>query len=78
MSLSPEQKQELAEFFGKISHQLRSPLMSIQGYADLILLAPAEDISPELRSFAESIKENCKLMQDTITEIKDHELLRRE
>ncbi len=71
MSLTPEQESELKEFLGRLGHELRAPLTSIQGYADIMLLSDPETVSPDILEMAEYIKDNCGHILTIIEEIKN-------
>jgi signal transduction histidine kinase len=70
MSLSPEQTQELKTFLRTLSHELRDPLTSIQGYAEAILLSTSDQEDQEIQEFAQSIVTNSRKMLGLIDQIK--------
>lgn len=48
------------EFFGMVSHEMRTPLTSIIGYAELLADVEAENLSEQGRSFVEVIERNAR------------------
>jgi signal transduction histidine kinase len=75
MSLTPEQEQELKEFLGKLTHGLRSPLASIVGYSELILMDEEANLSADVRQDVEAINMNCNIMQEIIEKIQEYQHL---
>ena len=72
MSLTPEQTQELKTFLRTLSHELRDPLTSIQGYAEAILLSTDHQEDQEIQEFAKSIISNSRKMLGVIDQIKTY------
>jgi signal transduction histidine kinase len=70
MSLTPEQIKELKAFLRTLSHELRDPLTSIQGYAEAILLSTDHQGDQEIQEFAQSILSNSRKMLALIDQIK--------
>lgn len=70
MALSPEQTQDLKSFLRTLSHDLRDPLTSIQGYAEAILLSPDPKSDQDIQDYAQSIITNSRRMLDLIEQIK--------
>jgi signal transduction histidine kinase len=70
MALTPQQAQELKEFLRTLSHELREPLTSIQGYADGILLSLEDCRDEEIQEFAQAIQANSRKMLALIDQIK--------
>jgi signal transduction histidine kinase len=70
MALTPEQAQELKIFLRMLSHELRDPLTSIQGYAEAILLSLDGNREQEIQEFAQAIKANSREMLALIDQIK--------
>jgi signal transduction histidine kinase len=70
MSLTPEQTEELKAFLRTLSHELRDPLTSIQGYAEAILLSTEDQQDQEIQEFAQSIIANSRKMLALIDKIK--------
>jgi len=53
------------EFLSRISHEIRSPLVSIQGYSEL-LKSQSNDFSPEFQGIFQSIENNSKRLYRTV------------
>lgn len=70
MSLTPEQTLELKTFLRTLSHELRDPLASIQGYAEAILLNTSDQNDQEIQEYSQSIIANSRKMLDLIDQIK--------
>jgi signal transduction histidine kinase len=70
MSISPEQEIEILAFLQNLSHELRSPLASILGYAELILLSE-EELSEEIQANTQAILNNGNRLQEIIDQIQD-------
>ena len=70
MSLTPEQTEELKVFLRTLSHELRDPLTSIQGYAEAILLSTNDQNDKEIQEYAQSIIANSRKMLGMIDQIK--------
>jgi len=71
MSISPEQETEILAFLRNLSHELRSPLASVLGYAELILMSE-DEISEEVKSHAQAIYNNGNKLQELIDQIQDY------
>ncbi len=71
MSIPPEQEIEILVFLRNLSHELRSPLASILGYAELILLSE-EELSEEIKTNAQAIYNNGNKLQEIIDKIQDY------
>jgi signal transduction histidine kinase len=74
MPISPEQEIEIIAFLQNLSHELRSPLASILGYAELILL-DEEELSEEIIENAQAIYNNGNKLQEIIDQIQDYRKL---
>ena len=70
MSISPEQEIEIIAFLRNLSHELRSPLASILGYAELILLSE-EELPEEIKADAQAIYNNGNKLQELIDQIQE-------
>lgn len=53
------------EFLSRISHEIRSPLVSIQGYSEL-LKSQSDEFSPEYQNIFQSIENNSKRLYRTV------------
>ena len=49
MPLTQDQERELKEFLRKLTHELRSPLASIVGYSELILMDEEVELPREIK-----------------------------
>lgn len=62
---------ELEAFSYSISHDMRAPLRSMQGYADILMQESLENLSPECRTYLERITNAAgrmdRLIQDVLT-----------
>jgi PAS domain S-box-containing protein len=58
-----------SEFLQRISHELKTPLISIKGYSDLILNNYADDIDIDMASMVHEIKKGCKRLENLITQL---------
>ena len=74
MPISPEQEIEILAFLNNLSHELRSPLASILGYAELILLSE-EELSEEITDNTQAILNNGNRLQEIIDKIQDYRKL---
>jgi signal transduction histidine kinase len=54
------------EFLSRISHEIRSPLVAIQGYSELIKNELEGEFSPEFRQIFQSIENNSKRLYRTV------------
>jgi PAS domain S-box-containing protein len=57
------------EFFGLVSHDLRTPLTSIKGYTELLLDSGPEDLSGEARKFVETIERNTERLERLVGDL---------
>ncbi len=57
--------EQLKRFFSNASHELKTPLTSIQGYTESIYL----DITPDVKGSCEVVLKQCDLMQRLIEEL---------
>lgn len=60
---------ELESFSYSISHDLRSPLRSINGYMTLIAEEPENTLTPTSYNYMEQIKESTRRMSDLINDL---------
>ena len=62
-----EESQKLkADFLARISHEIRSPLVAIQGYSELIMSDYMDNYSSELKRIFASIDKNSKRLYRTV------------
>ncbi len=54
------------EFLSRISHEIRSPLVAIQGYSELIKSELEGEFSPEFKQIFQSIENNSKRLYRTV------------
>lgn len=59
------------EFIGFISHELKSPLTVIKGYADIMRKGMAGDINEEQQDYLTTIAHNVRRMSSFITDLAD-------
>ncbi|MFX1256625.1 MAG: PAS domain S-box protein [Promethearchaeota archaeon] len=57
------------ELMRRTSHELKTPLISIKGFADLLLKIHSEKFDDEIISIIEEIKEGCVRLESLISEI---------
>jgi len=60
------------EFLSIVTHDLKTPLTSLSGYADLILSGIAGEITKEQRSYIEIIKKQSSSLEEMIDTILDY------
>lgn len=72
MSTNPKDIQELKTFLQTLSHGLRDPLTSIQGYADAVLFRTDAQKDREIQEYAKAIISNSRKMLEIIDQIKLH------
>ncbi|MFX1569998.1 MAG: PAS domain S-box protein [Promethearchaeota archaeon] len=58
-----------SEFLRRASHELKTPLVSIKGFADLILTKYSEDLSPKIVSNLIEIGKGCERLQAIINNL---------
>ena len=60
-----------SEFVSMVSHEMRTPLTSIQGYVYLLLEGASGDLLEEQRRFLTIVNENCGRLLVLITDLLD-------
>ncbi len=55
-----------SEFLRRASHELKTPLVSIKGFSELILSKYSEDLNPDIISNLEEINKGCERLQNII------------
>jgi len=58
-----------SEFLRRASHELKTPLVSIKGFTDLILSGYSEDLNPQIVSNLEEINKGCERLQIIINDL---------
>jgi PAS domain S-box-containing protein len=57
------------EFFALVSHDLRTPLTSVKGYADLLLTGDGGDLTDQQRLFVEAIARNSSRLERLVGDL---------
>jgi len=58
-----------SEFLNRISHELKTPLISIKGFSDLILALHKDQINPDVISKLNEINHGCERLQNIINNL---------
>ena len=58
-----------SEFLRRASHELKTPLVSIKGFSDLILSKYSEELKPNIISNLEEINKGCERLQSIINNL---------
>lgn len=58
-----------SEFLRRASHELKTPLVSVKGFSELILSKYSEDLNPNMISNLEEIIEGCERLQGIINNL---------
>ncbi len=58
-----------SEFLRRASHELKTPLISIKGYSDLILSLHADQLDPVIISKVKEIHDGCERLQNIINNL---------
>ena len=58
-----------SEFLRRASHELKTPLVSVKGFSELILSKYSEDLNPNMISNLEEINKGCERLQDIINNL---------
>ncbi len=64
-----EKNREMESFLYSISHDLKSPVISIHGFSAALLKEHAEKLGEEARFYIERIKKNAELMERLISDL---------
>jgi signal transduction histidine kinase len=60
-----------SEFVSMVSHELKTPMTSVQGYTDLILSGVTGEINPKQREYLQTITSNIRRMGTLIQDLTD-------
>jgi signal transduction histidine kinase len=60
-----------SEFMGFVAHELKNPLTSIKGYAELMTQAVAPNVNEQQRNFWQVVNSNANRMQTIIDDLRD-------
>lgn len=63
--------QEQAEFISTAVHELRVPMTSIRGYADMLNTPAMGELSDMQKQFLQTIRTNAKRMETLLTDVSD-------
>ncbi len=69
-------RRETAEFISTAAHELRIPLTSVRGYADMLAQGMLGDLNEQQRQFVETIRANARRMERLIADVNDLSKLR--
>ncbi|MFX1437724.1 MAG: PAS domain S-box protein [Promethearchaeota archaeon] len=58
-----------SEFLRRASHELKTPLVSIKGFSELILSKYSEDLNQNIISYLEEINKGCERLQSIINNL---------
>ncbi len=58
-----------SEFLRRASHELKTPLISIKGFSDLILTLYREELNPDIISKLGEINQGCERLQNIINDL---------
>lgn len=62
---------ETSRFVSEVSHEIKTPMTSIKGYADLLLMTAAADLKPAQLEFLQVIRENIGQMAKLVSDLTD-------
>ena len=60
-----------SEFISVVSHELKNPMTSIRGYADLLTSGVVGEMSPQQENFIQTISSNVGRMQTLVSDLTD-------
>ena len=63
--------QAKTEFVSFVAHELRTPMTSIRGYAEMLLKGMFGELSPQQEQFIQTISSNVKRMQIQVSDLQD-------
>ncbi len=66
-----ERTQELRNFFSIVNHEMRAPITSIIGYADLLLAMPRDELVEQAPPFLRTIRTNGEQLLRLVNDILD-------
>ncbi|MCI0348442.1 MAG: hypothetical protein L0Z53_03365, partial [Acidobacteriales bacterium] len=69
-------RKEQAYFIGHAIHELRTPMTSIRGYADMLGNAAMGPLNDMQKQFVETIRTNSKRMEGLLVDVSDMNKLR--
>jgi PAS domain S-box-containing protein len=64
-----EKNKEVESFLYAISHDLKSPIISVEGYASTLVKEYGDKLDDEARFYLERIKKNTEIIDDLITDL---------
>src|SRR5690606_6706648 len=67
---------EQAYFIGHAIHELRTPMTSIRGYADMLSNAARGPLNGMQKQFVDTVRTNSKRMEDLLSDVSDMNKLR--
>lgn len=66
-----EANKSKSEFMGFAAHELKTPLASVKGYAEVLLTGMTGELSDQQKSFINIIQSNAKRMDTLISDLRD-------
>lgn len=65
----PLTREELVRLFGVLSHDLKSPIFTVDGFSDLLLTDAADRLDPESRDFLQRIRGAAQQMKRVLDDM---------